>query len=350
MPVSIVVGGQFGSEGKGKVALEVVRADATVAAVVRVGGTNSGHTSVGRDGRVHALRQIPAGSTDGEVLTVLPPGAYIDLEIFDKEVKELGLTQEKVAISQYARVITADHKEWERASRLNAQIGSTESGTGAAVLAMVGRGAASLKLQSVQAGDVASLAPFVKEDTTGMLRAILDNGKRVVIEGTQGFGLSILQGGHWPKVTSRDTTAAGFLSEAGLSPRDVDDVILVIRCHPIRVAGDSGPLYQETTWEAVATGAGLTSWTPELTTVTKRIRRVGMFDPFLVRRAIDANRPDRIVLNHLDYVDAAVLQGTLTRKAEAFVHYVETEIRHRIDYVGVGPSEMIKTKKERVVT
>jgi adenylosuccinate synthase len=68
MPVSIVVGGQFGSEGKGKVALEIVRRDPNVAAVVRVGGTNSGHTAVGRSGRTYVLRQIPAAAIDGNVL------------------------------------------------------------------------------------------------------------------------------------------------------------------------------------------------------------------------------------------------------------------------------------------
>ena len=126
MPVSIVVGGQFGSEGKGKVALEIVRRDPNVAAVVRVGGTNSGHTAIGRDGRIHALRQIPAGAVDGNVLVVLPPGSFIDLEVFDREIAELGLTPDRVAVSPFARVITAEHKAWERAARLNAAIGSTE--------------------------------------------------------------------------------------------------------------------------------------------------------------------------------------------------------------------------------
>jgi adenylosuccinate synthase len=72
MPVSIVVGGQFGSEGKGKVALEIVRREA-VAAVIRIGGTNSGHTAVGVDGKTYALRQLPAAAADRSVKVVLPP-------------------------------------------------------------------------------------------------------------------------------------------------------------------------------------------------------------------------------------------------------------------------------------
>src|SRR5712672_1885487 len=81
MPVSVVVGGQFGSEGKGKVALEIVRRDRTVAAAIRVGGTNSGHTAVAADGQTYALRQLPAASVDRSVRVILPPGSYIDLEI-----------------------------------------------------------------------------------------------------------------------------------------------------------------------------------------------------------------------------------------------------------------------------
>ena len=70
MPVSVVVGGQFGSEGKGKSALEIVRRDRTVAAAIRVGGTNSGHTVIGADGRRYALRQLPAAAADRSVKVI----------------------------------------------------------------------------------------------------------------------------------------------------------------------------------------------------------------------------------------------------------------------------------------
>jgi adenylosuccinate synthase len=348
MPVSIVVGGQFGSEGKGKVSLEIVRRDPSVAAVVRVGGTNSGHTAIGRDGSVRALRQLPAGAIDGNVLVVLPPGSFIDLEVFHKETEELGLAPDKVAVSPFARVITAEHKAWEREATLNASIGSTESGTGAAVLAMTARGAANIRLRSVQAEEVPSLAPYMRRspDTTALLRNLLNDGSRIVIEGTQGFGLSLLQGGYWPKSTSRDTTAAGFLAETGLSPRDVDDVTMVIRCHPIRVAGDSGPLYGETSWQEIMQEAGLHADICEYTTVTKRIRRVGVFDPILVRRAIDANRPDRVVLNHMDYIDSDVVQGLITEKVRKFVNIAERSIERSIDYIGTGPSTILRWGKE----
>lgn len=348
MPVSVVVGGQFGSEGKGKVALEIVRRDRTVAAAIRVGGTNSGHTAVSVDGQTYALRQLPAASVDRSLRVILPPGSYIDVGIFTEEVRRLGFGPDQVAVSPMARIITGEHKAWEQAADLRRAIGSTQSGTGAAVMAMTARGATPFSLHSVHAEEIPELQPFLG-DTGPVLRRLLDARKRVVVEGTQGFGLSVLQGGYWPKATSRDTTAAGFLSEAGLSPLDVDDVTLVIRCHPIRVAGDSGPLPGETTWEQIAAEAGITDDISEVTTVTGRLRRVGRFDPEIVRRAIQTNQPSRIVLNHLDYIDPRVRDESLTAKARLFVEKIEADIGRQVDWLGTGPGEVMNRLEARVL-
>jgi adenylosuccinate synthase len=346
MPVSIIVGGQFGSEGKGKIALEVVRR-MKAAAAVRVGGTNSGHTAIGADAQTYVLRQLPAASADGSVQVILPPGSYIDIAIFRDEVNRLGLGPDQVAVSPMARIITEEHKAWEQEAGLRQAIGSTQSGTGAAVMAMTARGAGDFLLHSVQAEEVPELEEFLK-DTGSELRRLLDAGQRVVVEGTQGFGLSLLQGGYWPKATSRDTTAAGFLAEAGLSPRDVDDITMVIRCHPIRVAGDSGPLPGETSWEEIANQAGLTGDIREFTTVSAKVRRVARFDPEIVCRAIQANQPSRIVLNHLDYVDPRVRADVLTAKARDFVKKVETAIGRPINWLGTGPGHVMEGQGERV--
>jgi adenylosuccinate synthase len=340
MPASVVVGGQFGSEGKGKVALEIVRRDPSCAAVVRVGGTNSGHTAIDKNGRTRILRQLPASGIDGNVQIILPPGAYIDPEVFHREIAELGVGPNQVVVSRMARIITPSHRIWEAESQLGAAIGSTQSGTGASVLASAAREAAHFPVTGLLAEHVEELTPFLG-DTTEILRKFLSDGKRIVIEGTQGFGLSVLHGGYWPKATARDTTAAGFVTEAGISPLDVDDVTMVLRCHPIRVAGESGALFGETTWDTIAAESGCPFALDEYTTVTKRLRRVGRFDAELVQRAIAVNRPTRIVLNHLDYIDWRVRNDDLTERACLFVEQIEKWIGQSIDWVGIAPDKLV---------
>lgn len=340
MPVSVVVGGQFGSEGKGKVALEIARRTRAKAAV-RVGGTNSGHTVVSKEGQTLALRQLPGAVVDGGLCAVLPAGSYIDVDVLVSEISLLGLTEEQIAIDPFARIISQHHKAWEQESGLGKAIGSTQSGTGAAVVAAIARGASTLRLPLSFAQDHPKLSRYIK-DTTVVLRTLLDDGERIVIEGTQGFGLSVLHSKLWPKVTSRDTTAAGFVAEAGLSPLDVDDVTLVIRAFPIRVSGNSGPLEHETSWSEIAIEAGISRDLTEHTTVTKKVRRVAHFDAEIVRRAILTNAPTRIVLNHLDYVEPSSSSCLVGTKARAFVEYVEALIGRRVDWLGLGPHVFVE--------
>ena len=207
-------------------------------------------------------------------------------------------------------------------------------------MASVARDAANFSLLSVATTDDARLEEFV-EDVSDYLRRHIKNGHRVVIEGTQGFGLSLLEGGHWPKATSRSTTAAGALSEAGLSPLNVDDITMVIRSYPIRVAGDSGPLAGETTWEEVARKIGCQNDLREYTTVTGKLRRVGYFDPEIVRRALDVNMPNRLVLNHLDYVGKK--QDIEDEKSDVrkFINQIESDIDREVDWYGFSGSEII---------
>jgi adenylosuccinate synthase len=170
------------------------------------------------------------------------------------------------------------------------------------------------------------------------MREILNKNRWIVIEGSQGFGLSLLHGGYYPKATSRDTTAGTFLGEAGLSPRDVGDITLVLRAHPIRVAGNSGKLKGETSWAEVAKTAGLPEDYCELTTATKRVRRVGKFDAELAKRAIAANNPTRIVLNHFDYIDKDVRNHIFSVRALNFLRNVENSIERKVDWIGTSPA------------
>lgn len=339
MPVSVIVGGQYGSEGKGKVALELVRRDPNIRMVVRPGGTNSGHTAYTRDGRRVVLRQLPAAAIDCDVKVILPAGSYIDVELLKREVADIALPASMLIIDPRAHVIRREHVEWEREASLTHSIGSTGSGTGAAVISRLARMAPGVP-SSTLASEIPELIPYIG-DAAFYLAGALTAGERVLVEGTQGFGLSPLHGDAWPKATSRDTTAAAFLSECGLSPLDVDQVVLVLRCHPIRVAGDSGPLLGETDWGLIASQAGLSNDLREYTSVTRKVRRVGVFDEGLVRRAIAANSPTHIVLNHVDYVDAAVAgSANLTAKARAFIRNVEQSIGRSVSFFGTDGRTM----------
>lgn len=344
MPVSVVVGGQFGSEGKGKVALEIVRRTKEPVTVVRVGGPNSGHTGYSRSEEKIALLQLPAGCIDRDVNVVFPAGSYIDIDILFSEIKALEYPLERIKISQYARLITSEHKAWEREAGLVGAIGSTGSGVGGAVMASVAREAKNFDLISLEAGHSEPLQKFIC-DTSEFLRGQLKIGNRVVVEGTQGFGLSLLEGGYWPKATSRSTTAAAALSEAGLSPMDVDDITMVLRSYPIRVGGDSGPLFNETTWEEIAKNAGMSIDIKEYTTVTKKLRRVGHFDPDLVRRALDVNAPTRLVLNHLDYVACEGDLAKPTSELVKFIRNIENQINREIDWYGFSGLNVVEAQK-----
>ena len=325
MPVTVVVGGQFGSEGKGKVAyIFAKRTEATVA--VRVGGSNAGHTAYDASGRKQTFRHLPTAALLPDVLCVLGPGSLIDPNVLREELERIALPPQRLRIDPMAFVITQAHKDREASTGIAERIGSTASGTGAALVD---------RIERRSADNLACRHPFLNQFVTGasrdILRRALDRGERVIVEGTQGFGLSNLQSPDYPMATSRDSTAATFVAEAGLSPLDVDAVVLVIRSYPIRVAGHSGPLPYETTWQEVCRLASRMHLV-EHTTVTGRIRRVAHFDAEIVRAAITANAPTCTVLNHVDYIAA---------RPSDFVDKVESAIGRQIDWLGTSPCDLV---------
>jgi adenylosuccinate synthase len=332
MPVTVIVGGQFGSEGKGKVAHALAQ-EKRASLAVRVGGPNSGHTVIDPRGNALVLRQLPTAAILPEVVCVLGAGSYIDVDILLKEMQETRLRSDCLRIDPNAAVITERERQEEASTALKQAIGSTLSGTGAAVGRRIARVRA-LRL----AKDEPRLKPFLSP-ISQLLRSRLDVGDRLILEGTQGFGLSLLHSPHYPFVTSRDTTAAGFLSEVGLSPLDVDEVVLVLRAFPIRVAGNSGPLPNEIDWPTVSVESGAEESIEEYTSVTKVLRRVARFDPQIVRQAIAVNRPTHLVLNHVDYIDSACTTlRTTTMRAASFVGRIESLVGRRLHYLGFGPS------------
>ena len=309
MSVSIIVGGQFGSEGKGKVAYHFAK-DHKV--IVRCGGTNSGHTIVDR--KLYIFRQLPTASILPNKQLVLCAGSYIDLDILKEELLLLN-SNSKLYIDPDAVIIQDKHISSE--SDIMGSIGSTGSGTGAAVIERLSR-----RNDILFAKDV----PFLKKYIYDTSELFFNCKENILIEGTQGFGLSPLHSGMYPKVTSRDTTAAGFLSEVGISPLLVKNVIMVIRTYPIRVAGNSGPMNDEIDWASVSKEAGKDI--KEYTSVTKHLRRVSKFDVNIVKDAIKVNSPNIICLNHLDYIKEDL--------RDAFVQKIELGLERKINYYGLN--------------
>lgn len=332
MPVTVVVGGQFGSEGKGKVA-HLLAKDMGATAAVRVGGPNSGHTVVTPDGEALVLRQLPTAAILPDTVCVLAAGSYVIPDLLLREVEQTSVTAGRLIIDPHAVVVTDADLRTEKSGPLRQDIGSTESGTGAAVIKRISRGS-NVEL----AKNDKQLKRFVRP-VSPFLRALMARNDRVIVEGTQGFGLSVFHSNYYPYVTSRDTTAAGFVCEAGLSPFDVDDIVLVLRAFPIRVGGNSGTLPSEITWDAVTRESNSETPLVEYTSVTRRVRRVARFDSEIVLGAITVNQPTRIVVNHIDYVDATCRRSdSLTERAERFVAQIEAGINRRVDFVGCGPA------------
>jgi adenylosuccinate synthase len=336
MPVSIIVGGQFGSEGKGKISHFIAEKDKATA-VVRVGGPNSGHTVINYKKEPLIFKHLPTSCIIKGVKSVLTAGHYINLEILFKEIEVSGISASDLLIDPYAVIITEGDIQNELASGLVQKIGSTGCGLGSAILNRISRNE-----KTVFAKDIDILKKYIA-NTNEYLRSTLDNNQRVIIEGTQGFGLSLLHSNLYPFSTSRDTTAAGFLSETGLSPLDVDDIIMVIRAFPIRVAGNSGPLQNETTWEEISAQSGSEILLNEFTSVSKKLRRVAFFSEEIVINAIRYNKPTKIVLNHLDYIDkVSAKSNIISRKMIDFIQMTEKKINRKINYVGIDGNTVIE--------
>ncbi len=195
----------------------------------------------------------------------------------------------------------------------------------------------------VRALDVPELKPFLC-DTTSYLRGLLKENKEVMIEGAQGYGLSLFHTTDYPYCTSRDTTAAAFVAEAGLSPLDVTNIIMVLRRYPIRVGGNSGPMYKEISWSEVTRRAKSESPIVEYTSVTKRLRRVGEFDYDMVRDAQISNRANIVVLNFIDYTWDEV-PNKLGPNRKAFIKEVEERCNLKITHVGFSADTVIPVEE-----
>lgn len=362
--VCAVVGGQFGSEGKGAVVAHIAE---QYGHHVRVGAANAGHTLYTKidgsedtyDGDVfekHVMQQLPcAAYANPSAELYVGPGALISTDIFGRELEQLaewrterGMTVPRVWIDPRAHLITEEHIAREQESGLAARIGSTSTiareGIGAAQAARVMREESCVLAEDFFSSIVGGWVDFV--DVPARLDLPEVDGEGVLLEGTQGASLSLTTGRH-PFITSRNTTAAGLLADCGVAPVRLNRCVLVCRTFPIRVAGNSGPFWGdsvETSWE----GVGVDPDT-ERTTVTKKVRRVATFSFDQIKEAARLNGPSEIALMFCDYLsprlkrctDANELDSDADSRIFRLIDRIQEETEIAVTMLGTGPHHII---------
>ncbi|RKH65702.1 adenylosuccinate synthetase [Corallococcus llansteffanensis] len=337
--VDVLIGGQYGSEGKGHIAAHLAPA---YDVLVRVGGPNAGHRVYAEDG-VYTFHQLPSGTRVAKgAQVVLGPGTTLSLERLRKELEDCELREGRLFIDPQAVIIEEADLLMEGAS-LKQQIGSTAQGVGSATSRKVLRTAATPAVRLAK--DVATLHSFLRP-TVEVLDDAFSRGHHVLLEGTQGMGLS-LHHGDYPHVTSRDTTASGCLAEAGIPPGRVRRTLMVCRTHPIRVqspeGATSGPMVNEITWEEVSRRSGHPLGDlqkTERTSTTNRPRRVAEFDWVLLRKAASLNAPTDIALTFVDYLSAnnwaARRYEQLSEEAHRYIEEIERVAGAPVSLISTG--------------
>ena len=298
--VDVIVGGQYGSEGKGQIAAYLA---SDYDLLVRVGGPNAGH-KVFMLPEPYTHHQLPSGTLrTARPRLLIGAGAVLNIDSLLKEISECNVDATRLKIDRGAMVIIKE--DFETENDLVKGIGSTGQGVGAAT----SRRILDRNMETKLAKDIPQLEPFMCSALEVLQDTMAANG-RVCLEGTQGTGLSLYHGSY-PYVTSRDTTVSGCLAESGIPPGLVRKVVMVCRTYPIRVespdGSTSGPMSQEISLEAISERSGIPLEkleSTERTSTTDRKRRIGEFDWELLRRASLLNRPTDVALTFSDYLTA----------------------------------------------
>lgn len=342
--VDLLVGGQYGSEGKGNIAFFLAP---EYDILVRVGGPNAGHKVPLGEGFTH--RSLPSGTRANErARIVIGPGAVLDLDVLLREIADSRVESDRLAIDPNAIIIEAWDRELEQG--IVARIGSTGKGVGAATARRIlNRGGQLDRFGDMpavrRAADMPELRPYLRPSGE-VLDEAYRAGQKILLEGTQGTALSLLHG-PYPHVTSRDTTSSGCLAEAGIGPRRVRKVIGVFRTYPIRVQdgtdGTSGPMSAQITFGEIADRSGLDRGELEQMekgSVSGKPRRVAEFDWALLRRSSELNSLTDIALTFADYIDAS------NRSARRFDQLTSATMRfvEETEHVAGVPVSLIATR------
>ncbi len=325
MPVTVVVGGFFGDEGKGKI-LSYLAIHDNPDIVARGGvGPNAGHTVV-YNGREYKLRQIPSGFINPKARLLIGPGVLVNPKVLFEELertKEFNVSS-RLGIDYQVGIIEERHIKMDQ--ELKKEIGTTGTGTGPAN--------AERALRKLKVGrDIEELKPRLT-DVPGELHKAVEENKSILIEGTQGTFLSLYHG-TYPYVTSKDVTAPSILADVGLGPRFVDDVVVVFKSYVTRVG--PGPLDNEILDEEEIKRRGM----EEYGTVTGRHRRVAPFNKRLARRAVMLNGATMAAITKLDVLFPKARGVTryedLPKEAKERLEDIEDAIGVPIKLISTGP-------------
>jgi adenylosuccinate synthase len=257
----MVVGGQWGSEAKGAVAAELcIRRKVDYA--VRTGAVNAGHT-VYHNGTPYKMQQLPTGWVNPQTNLVLGPGAFINRDILNAEVamveKAAAMGPVRLVIDPRAGTHESRHTQMSDAAGRHHRIGATGKGCSEAVMDRIRlRGVDDHFLYGKGSPYTTLDTEYLLNDTEYLLNQAYDDGHQILLEGTQGQGLDLLLG-PWPYTTHKPCGPAQWLSESGLSPNLKKEIVMVARTYPIRVAGNSGPMPSETSWDWLGQHTGRVS-------------------------------------------------------------------------------------------
>ncbi len=252
--VIVVQGGQYGSEGKGQVCVFEDMKRGGVPNHVRTGAINAGHT-IYHKGVEYKMQQIPVGWTNPKARLYLGAGTFVHPDILADEVKIIKAhtgedIRDRLYIDQRCYTHTDVDAQGAREAGRHLSIGATGKGCAEAFMHKIAsRGTLSESARNARIfanSERGGRYQFI--DVASALAYEIREGRDVLVEGTQGTLLDIHHG-DWPYTTSRMTTSAAWLAESGISPRNRVEVNLVLRTYPIRVAGNSGPLPGELTWQ-----------------------------------------------------------------------------------------------------
>jgi len=347
--IDVIVGCQFGSEAKGLVASYVASIE-KYDWLISVNSAQAGHTAPywkegEKEPEMIVTRQLPSSCiTDFEAKIFIGPGAVINPEVLVEEIimlEEKGIPIcDRLFISENATIVTEEDIIAESVNNLTNRLGSTNEGIGSALAMRAMRKSLQIKNSFIDIIKNLKSKGLEKSFTLVSDYFSVDHiSGKILIEGSQGYGLSIMSG-YYPFCTSRDTTTAAFLSYAQLSPLDVRDVYGVYRTYPIRVGGNSGPMHEEIDWPIIEGRSGYKDLA-EFTTVTKRMRRIGEWDNNLAKKATIVNGVTKPILCFANYLDKNVENALCL---DEFPEEILQEIAKRAESIG-QPWFAISTNK-----